>query len=75
MRSIPVSEYEKNIGKIITIAESEFTVQKPIIEKLQPENFEVEYTTAFSVPKRGDWAAHGFNAIYRGNFAPQIPVT
>ncbi len=73
MRSIPVSEYEKNIGKKITIAESEFTLQKPILEKLQPENFEVEYTTAFSFPKRGDWATHGFNAKYRGNFAPQIP--
>lgn len=73
MQQVKATEYEKNIVKKITIATVDFTLQKPIVEKLLPENFEVEYTTAFSFPKRGDWATHGLNAKYRGNFAPQIP--
>jgi len=38
---------------------------------LQPENFELEYTTVWSFPERGNWATH--NGKFRGNFAPQIP--
>lgn len=40
------------------------------IVMLQPENFEPEFTTAWSFPERGAWATH--NPKYRGNFAPQI---
>lgn len=39
--------------------------------KLQPDNFEKESTSVWSVPERGKWATH--NPKYRGNFAPQIP--
>lgn len=35
------------------------------------QNFELESTTAWSFPTRGNWATH--NPKYRGNFAPQIP--
>jgi len=41
--------------------------------KLQPKTLELETTTVWSFPKRGDWATHGNNAKYRGNWAPQIP--
>lgn len=41
------------------------------MKKIQPENFELETTTVWSFPKRGDWATH--NPKYRGNWAPQIP--
>ncbi|PIU18608.1 MAG: site-specific DNA-methyltransferase [Elusimicrobia bacterium CG08_land_8_20_14_0_20_44_26] len=39
--------------------------------KLQPEQFELETTTVWSFPKRGNWATH--SGKFRGNFAPQIP--
>ena len=36
----------------------------------QPKNFELECTTVWSFPRRGNWATH--NAKYRGNWAPEI---
>ncbi len=36
----------------------------------QPKNFEIECTTVWSFPRRGNWATH--NAKYRGNWAPEI---
>lgn len=39
--------------------------------RLAPPDFELEATTVWSFPKRGDWATHQGN--YRGNWAPQIP--
>ena len=41
------------------------------IKKWQPDNFELEMNTAWSFPKRGDWATH--DAKYRGNWSPYIP--
>ena len=41
------------------------------IKKWAPENFELEMTTVWSFPKRGDWATH--DAKYRGNWSPYIP--
>ena len=38
---------------------------------MQPKDFELETTTVWSFPKRGDWATH--NSKFRGNWAPQIP--
>jgi len=38
---------------------------------LQPDNFDLETTTVWSFPKRGNWATH--NPKFRGNWAPQIP--
>ena len=40
------------------------------ITKWEPEDFELEMTTHWSFPKRGDWATH--DAKYRGNFSPYI---
>lgn len=39
--------------------------------KWAPENFELEMTTHWSFPKRGDWATH--DAKWRGNWSPYIP--
>jgi len=39
--------------------------------KLQPQNFELEATTVWSFPERGNWATH--QPHFRGNWAPQIP--
>ena len=41
------------------------------ITKWQPDNFELEMTTHWTFPNRGDWATH--NAKYRGNWSPYIP--
>ena len=38
---------------------------------MQPKDFELETTTVWSFPKRGNWATH--NSKFRGNWAPQIP--
>jgi DNA modification methylase len=39
-------------------------------KKMQPDDFELETSTVWSFPKRGNWATHKSN--YRGNWAPQI---
>lgn len=41
------------------------------ITKWEPENFELEMTTHWSFPNRGDWATH--DAKWRGNWSPYIP--
>jgi DNA modification methylase len=37
----------------------------------QENDFEIQKTTVWSFPNRGNWLTH--NAKYRGNWAPQIP--
>ena len=41
------------------------------ITSWEPEDFELEMTTHWSFPKRGDWATH--DAKWRGNWSPYIP--
>lgn len=41
------------------------------ITKWEPENFELEITTHWSFPNRGNWATH--DAKWRGNWSPYIP--
>lgn len=41
------------------------------INTWQPEDFELEMTTHWSFPKRGNWATH--DAKWRGNWSPYIP--
>jgi len=41
------------------------------IKKWEPEDFEIEMTSTWSFPKRGDWATH--DAKWRGNWSPYIP--
>lgn len=44
---------------------------KKKITKWGPDDFELEMTTHWSFPKRGDWATH--DAKWRGNWSPYIP--
>ncbi len=41
------------------------------ITKWGPENFELEMTTVWSFPVRGNWATH--DSKWRGNWSPYIP--
>ena len=41
------------------------------ITKWEPSDFELEMTTHWSFPNRGDWATH--DAKWRGNWSPYIP--
>lgn len=41
------------------------------ISKWEPDNFELEMTTHWSFPNRGNWATH--DAKWRGNWSPYIP--
>jgi len=40
------------------------------VKRLQPESFDLECTTVWSFPKRGNWATH--RSDYRGNWSPQV---
>lgn len=46
-------------------------MQQKRIKIWEPEDFELEMTTHWSFPKRGDWATH--DAKWRGNWSPYIP--
>ena len=46
-------------------------MKKKKLKKWEPEDFELEMTTHWSFPKRGDWATH--DAKWRGNWSPYIP--
>lgn len=41
------------------------------IKKWGPDNFEIETSTVWSFPERGNWATH--DAKWRGNWSPYIP--
>lgn len=41
------------------------------IKKWEPDNFELEMTTHWSFPNRGNWATH--DAKWRGNWSPYVP--
>ena len=45
--------------------------KQEIIKKWGPEDFELEMTSVWNFPKRGDWATH--DAKWRGNWSPYIP--
>ncbi len=40
------------------------------LQRLQPEEFELECSTVWSFPRRGNWATH--RSDYRGNWSPQV---
>lgn len=41
------------------------------IKKFEPDDFEMEMTTHWTFPNRGNWATH--DAKWRGNWSPYIP--
>ncbi len=46
-------------------------MKKKKIEQWEPNDFELEMTTVWSFPNRGNWATH--DAKWRGNWSPYIP--
>lgn len=73
MREITQKDYEKWIKKHKEIVIDDTRIplgRKREIKKLQPEKFELQTTSVWSFPKRGNWATHKGN--FRGNWAPEI---
>ncbi len=63
---------EHEVKKIVEEGKAELKVhQKSKIDEWQPQGFQLEKTTIWDFPKRGDWAVHQNN--YRGNWPPQLP--
>ena len=46
-------------------------MKSTIIQKWEPDNFELETSSIWSFPERGRWATH--DPSYRGNWSPYIP--
>lgn len=63
---------EKSVKEEIESGRQEYIpVLKRKVNRWEPHNFEIEKTTVWDFPRRGDWATHSGN--YRGNWPPQIP--
>ncbi|MEM5793065.1 MAG: DNA methyltransferase [Candidatus Aenigmatarchaeota archaeon] len=60
---------KKNEIKISRITEKH--LKNNSVKIWEPENFQLQTTTIWSFPKRGNWATH--RGDYRGNWAPEIP--
>lgn len=46
------------------------TTNKSYPKKLHPDNFQLECTTVWAFPRRGNWATH--NSSWRGNWSPEV---
>ncbi|MEN3001165.1 MAG: hypothetical protein ABDI19_04895 [Armatimonadota bacterium] len=68
MREVSWQDYYQFLSEHgeVVIEETHIPLSGPKqIDSLQPEPFELERTTVWSFPERGDWATHKGN--YRGN--------
>lgn len=67
--------FVKRVAKQSTLLVKEntesYSAQKSNIKSWEPDNFDLETTTVWSFPNRGDWATH--SGKYRGNWSPFIP--
>jgi DNA modification methylase len=73
MRLVTREDYLEYIKthRVVHIEDEEITIGKSNrIERYQPDKFQLEMTSVWSFPDRGDWATH--KGDYRGNWAPQI---
>jgi len=60
--------------EIVRIAEENKIRLVPPLLKMgpwEPERFQLESSTLWEFPKRGNWSVH--SSIYRGNWPPQVP--
>lgn len=74
MKEIKDNDYKKFIkkNKKIKIGDNEIEIgKKKKIKAYSPKKFELEGSTIWSFPSRGNWATH--KGDYRGNWAPEIP--
>jgi len=74
LKLVPLEEFLEfaSIKDHVVVGGVKIPLKVPPPEKLEPEGFELEKTTVWSFPKRGDWATHKHNARFRGNWAPQV---
>ncbi len=63
---------EREIRKVVESGEAEY-VPPPVtkVSRWKPKDFQLEKTTLWDFPRRGDWAVH--RGDYRGNWPPEIP--
>ncbi len=63
---------EKNIKIMVETGQANIQAQKKQkITTWRPKHFELEKTTLWNFPRRGNWAVH--KSDYRGNWPPQLP--
>lgn len=66
------SKGKRKINKSLAFGISNTRRKKQMsMNKLEPENFELERSSVWRFPIRGDWATH--DGSYRGNWSPYIP--
>jgi len=62
---------EREIKKMVEGGDQTLEHKAKPVKTWEPENFDLQRTTVWSFPKRGNWATH--RGDYRGNWAPEIP--
>lgn len=74
MTEVTYSDYlaYKETRRKVVIGKVELSLDVKPSRHIEPRDFELEKTTVWSFPKRGDWATHKHNNKYRGNWAPQV---
>lgn len=62
---------EREVKKMIEQDNRTLKYKVKPVKTWEPEDFDLERTSVWSFPKRGNWATH--RGDYRGNWAPEIP--
>jgi len=73
MQEVTVEDYLNFIKnqKKVTVEDAEIAIGHPHkIKAFQPSDFQLETTSVWSFPERGDWATH--KGDYRGNWPPKL---
>jgi Predicted DNA modification methylase len=65
------NDFAEDLNSLIKEKNSNYILERNKIITLEPNNFDIESTTIWSFPNRGNWATH--NSKYRGNWSPYIP--
>ena len=62
---------EREIKKMVEEDNLTLNYKVKPVKTWEPEDFDLQRTSVWSFPKRGNWATH--RGDYRGNWAPEIP--